>query len=61
MAPNSAANVVEVVARPTTGVGLPHESPKLLSWKWTVGERWWHRSKYHPTYPTGRANILTGS
>ncbi|KNG90634.1 hypothetical protein ANOM_001283 [Aspergillus nomiae NRRL 13137] len=46
MAPNSAANVVEVVARPTTGVGLPHESPKLLSWKWTVGERWWHRSNY---------------
>ncbi|KAL2819292.1 hypothetical protein BDW59DRAFT_122478 [Aspergillus cavernicola] len=45
MAPNPEATRVEVLTR-STDADLIQEPSRLLSLKWTVGEQWWHRSRY---------------
>jgi hypothetical protein len=52
MAPNTEANRVEVLFHPatiTTDADNPHDQPNLFSLEWTIGEKWWHRSKFVPT------------
>jgi hypothetical protein len=49
MAPNTEANHVEVLADPaaaTTDTDNPPDHPNPFSLKWTIGEKWWHRSKF---------------
>ncbi|KAL3473841.1 hypothetical protein BJX99DRAFT_260956 [Aspergillus californicus] len=43
MAPNPDSHRVEVLTRPGDE---DSEEPRILSLKWTVGQRWWHRSNY---------------
>ncbi|CEL07707.1 Putative Podospora anserina S mat genomic DNA chromosome 4, supercontig 1 [Aspergillus calidoustus] len=49
MALNTEANRVEVLSHPataTTDADNQRDQPNLLSLKWAMGEKWWHRSNY---------------
>ncbi|KAL3440383.1 hypothetical protein BJX65DRAFT_316687 [Aspergillus insuetus] len=47
MAPNLEANQVEVFSQAdATAADSPREHHNLFSLKWTVGDKWWHRSNY---------------
>ena len=45
MAPSLNNNPVRVLATRSLEDETTQDSPGFLSMKWTVGERWWHRSK----------------
>ncbi|KAL2783309.1 hypothetical protein BJX66DRAFT_132182 [Aspergillus keveii] len=47
MAPNLEANRVEIFSQPDAASSeSPREHHNFFSLKWTVGEKWWHRSNY---------------
>ncbi|KAL4868399.1 hypothetical protein BDV12DRAFT_169678 [Aspergillus spectabilis] len=46
MAPDNEVHYVEINATTDRDPDLPSEQLRFLSLKWTVGERWWHRSSY---------------